>query len=64
MEFLPLWLAPWLLSSILLDLLGVTFVCSFQKLNTFQNEAQVQLGCPLLPLVPFFGVVRFPYKPL
>ncbi|CAE7197730.1 unnamed protein product [Symbiodinium natans] len=42
MEFLPLWLAPWLLSSILLDLLGVTFVCSFQKLNTFQNEAQVQ----------------------
>ena len=31
MEFLPLWLAPWMLSSVLLDLLGVTLVCCMQR---------------------------------
>ncbi|CAE7197728.1 unnamed protein product [Symbiodinium natans] len=45
MEFLPLWLAPWVLSSVLLDLLGVTLVCVWQASSG--NEGDVNIVAKL-----------------
>ena len=54
MEFLPLWLAPWLLSAILLDMLGVSIVCCMERPDDESNvKRMVDLCAPM-----FGGSVR------
>lgn len=43
MEFLPLWLAPWLLSSMLLDLLGVTLLRLTETFLTSEEHVEVAI---------------------